>query len=255
MELLVVLAILAVLAGLLLPALARSKANAQNAACLNNLRQLGIATRLYADDHQERLPSAEILPTQPIDPQHPLPRICDVLASYVSRTAGTNTHRAPVFKCPADPKTRFAAEGSSYEWNAELNGRRMDETRTDSAFLLLKPGDFSGGITNFFLTFPPETTPLLLDYDPFHPRPPKPGKNVVFMDGHVAPLERRRLTTKRTKDTKGGKRDYETTDYGRPPLNGRQTDGTANGRQSTRMPPLGGASSREPFPVTPTAGP
>ena len=188
-ELLVVIAIIATLAGLLLPALSRGKTQAYNAACLNNLRQLGIAIRLYSDDNQERLPSAEILPTQPIDPQNPLPRICDLLVSYVGRNAGTNTNSATVFKCPVDRTGRFAAEGSSYEWNADLNGHRMDETRTDSAFLLLKPGDLSGGITNFALTFPPATTPLLLDYDEFHPRPPNSGKNVVFMDGHVAPLE------------------------------------------------------------------
>ena len=188
-ELLVVIAILAILAALLLPVLSRSKAKAYNAACVNNLRQLGIATRVYSDENQERLPSAEILPTQPIDPQNPLPRICDLLARYVGRTAGTNTNSATVFKCPVDEKGRFAAEGSSYEWNAELNGHRIDKTRTDSAFLLLKPGDWSGGVTNFFLALPPATTPLLLDYDEFHPRPPKPGKNVVFMDGHVAPLE------------------------------------------------------------------
>jgi prepilin-type N-terminal cleavage/methylation domain-containing protein/prepilin-type processing-associated H-X9-DG protein len=188
-ELLVVIAIMAILAALLLPTLGRSKAKAYNAACVNNLRQLGIATRIYSDDNQERLPSAEILPTRPIDPQNPLPRICDVLARYVGRTAGTNTNSATVFKCPVDKMGRFAAEGSSYEWNAELNGHRIDETRTDSAFLLLRQGDFSGGVTNFVLTFPPETTPLLLDYDESHPRPPKPGKNVAFMDGHVAPLE------------------------------------------------------------------
>ena len=188
-ELLVVIAIIAILAGLLLPALSRSKAKAYNATCVNNLRQLGIATRLYAEDNEERLPSAEILPTQPIDPQNPLPRICDVLASYVGRTAGTNTNSATVFKCPADKKGRFAAEGLSYEWNAELNGHRIDENRTDHAFLLLERGNPAAGITNFFLTCPPGTTPLLLDYDEFHPRPPKPGKNVVFMDGHVAPLE------------------------------------------------------------------
>src|SRR6266853_2132354 len=188
-ELLVVIAIIAILATLLLPALGRSKAKGYNAACVNNLRQLGIATRVYSDDNQERLPSAEILPTQPIDPQNPLPRICDVLARYVARSAGTNTNSATVFKCPADKMGRFAAEGSSYEWNADLNGHRIDETRTDSAFLLLEKGNPSAGITNFVLTFLPGTTPLFLDYDEFHPRPPKSGKNVAFMDGHVAPLE------------------------------------------------------------------
>ncbi len=188
-EVLVVIAIIGILASLLLPALGRGKAKAYNVACVNNLRQLGIATRAYSDDHQERLPSAEILPTQPIDPRNPLPRICDVLAPYVGKTAGTNTNSAAVFRCPLDHKGRFASEGSSYEWNIDLNGQRMDETRTDSAFLLLKRGDPAGGITNFVMTFPPGETPLLLDYDDFHPRPPRSGKNVVFMDGHVAPLE------------------------------------------------------------------
>lgn len=189
-ELLVVIAIVAVLAGLLLPTLGRTKAKGLDAVCLSHLRQLGIATRTYAEDHHERLPSAELLPTLPVNPREPLPRICDVLAGYVGRVARTNaaTNTSTVFRCPADRKGRFAAEGSSYEWNIDLNGHRIDETRTDSAFLLLKPGDFSGGVTNFFVVLPPETTPLLLDYEEFHPRPPKSGKNVVYMDGHVAPL-------------------------------------------------------------------
>jgi prepilin-type N-terminal cleavage/methylation domain-containing protein/prepilin-type processing-associated H-X9-DG protein len=188
-ELLVVIALIALLAGLLLPAASQSKVKARNATCLNNLRQLGIATRLYADDNQERLPIAEILPTLPIDPQSPLPRICDVLATYLGNNTGSDTNSGTIFRCPADKNDRFASQGSSYEWNAELNGHRIDETRTDSAFLLLEQGNLSGGITNFVLRLPPGTTPLLLDYDDSHPRPPNSGKNVVFMDGHVGPLE------------------------------------------------------------------
>lgn len=52
-ELLVVTAIIAVLAAMLLPTLARSKVVAQRADCMSNLRQLGLATQLYWTDNNE----------------------------------------------------------------------------------------------------------------------------------------------------------------------------------------------------------
>lgn len=55
-ELLVVIAVIAILAALLLPALARGKAAAKSAACKSNLRQLNIALQLYVGDY-EKYPS------------------------------------------------------------------------------------------------------------------------------------------------------------------------------------------------------
>jgi len=44
--------------------------------------------------------------------------------------AAPATNGPTVFKCPADTVGRIISEGSSYEWNWELNGHRMDETTT-----------------------------------------------------------------------------------------------------------------------------
>jgi prepilin-type N-terminal cleavage/methylation domain-containing protein len=144
-ELLVVIAIIGILAALLLPALSRAKDKALDTRCLNNLKQIGIAIYSYADDHEGRLPAAEPLPSNPVDPTNNLPRICDVLAYYLSYDTNHMPTALSVFNCPKDRFGYFQREGSSYQWEYMMNNRILDPNRERTALMYDYEGFHTGG--------------------------------------------------------------------------------------------------------------
>ena len=133
-ELLVVIAIIAILAGLLLPALARSKSQALKIKCMSNQKQIGVAYKLYADDHTDLYPVHDGWAS--VGGKYwTNANVSGNAAYYGGRVAETNrplNHylgAVDVFHCPADHgdalnpqvKTCWEGWGNSYlvEWASD----------------------------------------------------------------------------------------------------------------------------------------
>ncbi len=116
-ELIVVIAVIAILAGLIYPAFMKARDRSRMAACASNLKQIGIALNSYTSDYKDYLPVCERLGSV-----YGLPALKTVLSPYLQNTN--------VFKCPGDlgASSVFASAGTSYEWNTFVNGLKLDKS-------------------------------------------------------------------------------------------------------------------------------
>ncbi|RYG31851.1 prepilin-type N-terminal cleavage/methylation domain-containing protein [bacterium] len=129
-ELLVVIAIIAILAAILFPVFARAKLAAKKTVSLSNLKQLGVATMLYANDHEDVLPrTMDTASGFPVTVSWwAVGNYQKALDPYIRsgrggvEEGGTSRGKGSVWFDPADPDANVPAIWGSYANNGFMTG-------------------------------------------------------------------------------------------------------------------------------------
>lgn len=103
-ELLVVIAIIAILAAILFPVFARAREKARETSCLSQLRQLGLALHMYAQDYDEMFPFDSYI-------GNPHPMLVNGLSPYVKNRN--------LFYCPSARALEAGAQSTAYQGPAD----------------------------------------------------------------------------------------------------------------------------------------
>ena len=103
-ELLVVIAVIAVLASILFPVFARARENARRTSCLSNLKQVGLAFQMYAQDYDENFPLTTVTDAG-------LTSDGIAMTPQSSWTTSTQSYikSVQVYRCPSDSSSRWNA--------------------------------------------------------------------------------------------------------------------------------------------------
>lgn len=198
-ELLIVIAIIAILAGLLLPALKKAKEMGTQISCQNKEKQLGLCVAMYASDQNFFFPCGEGMGTGHGWEEKLMP--------YLQTTGTTPTQ--PYFHCPASKEGCIAQPNTpnkwlgyamnnyiSYYYTAAYSGHRPNASITwiehPTQLMLICDGEIGGSYdgtgreTAVFMPYTLATSPLDTSINNLAWRHGQgQGQNILFVDGHV----------------------------------------------------------------------
>jgi prepilin-type N-terminal cleavage/methylation domain-containing protein/prepilin-type processing-associated H-X9-DG protein len=206
-ELLVVIAIIALLMAVLLPSLAKAREQGKGILCLNNLRQMTIAAKVYASDNEDYFPPAYSFDPDPMDsisinPSWDFTTIKDWTTSEIIIKPGllwAGETSDKVQQCPSykGPSNSLADRYTGYNYNTSFIGHGAGETirrpartthvRDTAGCALFGDGEYSGGANKYM------RSPFKSDSDEFYARASgtqgwrhSSKTSVAWVDGHAS---------------------------------------------------------------------
>ncbi|HOV21631.1 MAG TPA: DUF1559 domain-containing protein [bacterium] len=223
-ELLVVIAIIAILAAMLLPALSQAREKARQTSCMNNLKQLGLAVQMYANDYDDWLPLAvnsggyfvwsctwvgELMPYLGA----PAGQGYEVWSGW---TAKVPRNIKKLFICPSGEKERVISVGGvsggpnygynswvgrygdvyQYPSNSRYCPKKLNRVRKpERAFLIADANSTYNKSNNYQFLF---ISYVMFDAETpyFHYRHNN-GANILYVDGHVEWNSKAKIESKR----------------------------------------------------------